>query len=514
MRIIEQLAIEELGIPSILLMENAAIQTAKHCIRFINGLKNPKVIVICGPGNNGGDGMAIARHLFVKGVNVKVIFVGSMDSVKDETSIYLEIIKKLGILMEPAPYLAIPITSNFPAVKSVLSNCDLVVDAMLGTGLDRNVEGSYKDLIELINSYAKYVISVDIPSGIHSDNGQVLGCAVKAAETITFSSPKTGLYVFPGAEYAGTVHVEDITIPSALTGRVETKAEVLTANEAGELLPARSQRSNKGDFGKVMVFAGSDEMPGAAALTCSASYKVGAGLVCACVLPNVAPVIHRWQREVITRIVPEHNGLYFKGSLETLADEINKFNAIVIGPGIGRSPSVSEFVQELLGIIRVPVVLDADALFAVSDNVNVLKKINAPCVITPHPGEMSMLTKHARNPLSVPEILNETISVATWFAKEFKVVTLLKDAHTIIANPDGRYNINTTGNNALSKAGTGDVLAGMIAGFIAQGSDAFTASILSAYYHGKAGEAASCGKSLYGVVAEDVLECVSVLCSK
>jgi NAD(P)H-hydrate epimerase len=505
MRNIEKLAIEELEIPPIILMENAAIKLAEHCFRFINNItannKKAKVLVICGSGNNGGDGMALARHLYIKNIETKIIYMGDVNttaSTKNDQAndavINLKITKNLGI----------PIIqySNKTIIKSDIEAFDLVVDALLGTGLDRNVEGKYKELIEEINCYAKYIISVDIPSGVHSDSGRIMGCAVKANETVTFAYPKVGLYAYPGAEYAGKIHIEDISIPHHLMERIETKAQILTETEANELLPVRAQRANKGSFGKIIVFAGSSEMPGAAALTCSAAYLVGGGLVSAYAVPHVAEVIHHWQREIVTRIVIEKNGMFCKESLNGIAEEINCADVIIAGPGIGRSSDVTEFVRELISIAKAPLVLDADALFAVSKDANILKKLKAPCVITPHPSEMSRLTG-----ISVPDILNNTIETAVNFAKEFNVVTLLKDAHTIIANPDGKYYINTTGTNALSKAGTGDVLTGIIAGFIAQGLDVFSAGVLGAYFHGKAGEDAVGNGSCYSVMAGDLLDC-------
>jgi len=540
MRKIEQTAIEELGIPSILLMENASIRLAEHCFRLIDEVKNPRVLIAAGAGNNGGDGMALARHLHVKGIETKVIYVGDENSAKGNAAVNLAIIRKFGIPINHCTKEMIQGTDRLHEIEFDIKTCDLAVDAMLGTGLDRDVEGSYKYMIETINRYAKCVISVDIPSGVHSDSGQIMGCAVKAAETITFCCPKTGLYAYPGAEFTGKIHVEDISIPHSLIDKIDTEAEILTDREAADMLPVRFMqrssprklRSNKGDFGKVTVFAGSNEMPGAAALACSAAYKVGAGLVRACVLPHVADVINKWQREVVTHNVPEKNGMYIKKCVELSRDGIDNADVIVVGPGIGRSPDVTEFVRELITTVKAPLVLDADALFAVSEDKSILKKLKVPCVITPHPGEMSRLTG-----LSVSEVMSDTIGVAVKFAKEFNLVTLLKDAHTIIANPDGKYFINTTGNSALSKAGTGDVLTGMIAGFIAQNSclkdscypldsccskdssdvfavscgEVFRASALGAFFHGKAGEVAALKTSCYGIMAEDVIEEAAVL---
>ncbi|MCL2410851.1 MAG: NAD(P)H-hydrate epimerase, partial [Treponema sp.] len=323
MRLIEKMAIEELGIPALLLMENAAIRTAEHCFRILGSAKNPKTLIVCGSGNNGGDGMAIARHLHIKGVKTKVLFVGDINTVKGETLTNLKIVQKLGILIEQ-----IHKDSDYANLQTEIESSDLVADAIFGTGLARNVEGDYKKLIEAINRYAKFVVSVDIPSGIHSDTGRIMGCAVKANETITFGFPKTGLFLFPAAEYAGKLHIEDISIPYLLIDRVKPTVEILTDDEAKALLPVRAKRSNKGTFGKVAVFAGSNEMPGAAALACSAAYATGCGLVCAFVLPRVAETIHHWQREIVTCIVPEQNGMYCKKSIESLGDEIN--NASVI----------------------------------------------------------------------------------------------------------------------------------------------------------------------------------------
>ncbi|MDR1839523.1 MAG: NAD(P)H-hydrate dehydratase [Treponema sp.] len=495
---IERMAIEELGIPSILLMENAALCVAKHCLKILDGKKNPRVMIFCGSGNNGGDGMAAARHLHTKGIDVKIVFAADTNNVKGDPAVYFEIIKELGI----------PIETALPDPAAVESY-DLVVDAIFGTGLDRNIDDKYASIIELINNHAKYIVSVDMPSGVHSGTGQIMGCAVKAAETVTFGYPKTGLYVYPGAGCAGKIHIEDISLPVDLIEKIETDAQILTDEEAARLLPVRKKRSNKGSFGRIVVFAGSNEMPGAAALVSSASYTVGGGLVCACVLHDVAAVVHNWQREVVTRILPGKDGMYFKKSLEIAASEINNCGVIVLGPGIGRSHDVTEFVREIISIAEKPLVLDADALFAVAEDVNILKALKAPCVITPHPGEMSRLTG-----LTVAGILDNPVEAAVDFAKKFNVVTLLKDAHTIAAHPNGNFFVNTTGSNALSKAGTGDVLAGMIAGFIAQGSsanastnaDVFTAAMLSAYIHGRAGEAASQVMSNYGVTASDVLK--------
>ncbi|MDR0463590.1 MAG: NAD(P)H-hydrate epimerase, partial [Treponema sp.] len=468
MRKMEQIAIQELGIPSILLMENASIRIAEHCLRYIKNINNPKVLIVCGSGNNGGDGLAVARHLYNRGIDTNILLTCDTFSVKEDAAVNLAIAQNIGMPIEfikPAynytndqSPLNIHSSASASLCENELESHDLIIDAVFGTGLTRNIEGNVRQLIEAVNRYAKYVISVDIPSGVHSDTGRIMGCAVKANETVTLGFPKIGAYLYPGAEYTGKIHIEDISIPDKLIDRIEIKTHFLIESEAMDMLPARKNRSNKGDYGRVLVFAGSNEMPGAAALACSAAYMTGCGLVCACVVKNTASVIHHWQREVVTRIVPEKNGTYCKDSLSvffkngkteisSLSDDIRCASVIVLGPGIGRNADVTEFVQELIKNANAPLVLDADALFAISGNVNILKELKTPCVITPHPGEMSRLTN-----LSVSEILDDTSGAAARFAKEYNTVTLLKDAHTVIANPDGEIFINTTGNNALSKA--------------------------------------------------------------
>ena len=340
-----------------------------------------------------------------------------------------------------------------------------------------------------------------MPSGVSADTGQVLGTAVKADITVTFGFPKIGLILYPGAEYAGKIEIADISLPHGLKAVSEADTSIFTDKEIKECLPIRRPRTNKGSFGRVYAFTGSAGMPGAAVLSASAAYKAGAGYVCACVIPSVAQVMHNSLREAVTRILPEHNGYYCVKSLDAVADELNRADVAYVGPGIGRGAQVREFVFGLIETVQAPMVLDADALNAVSEDVSILKKLKAPCVITPHPGEMSRLTK-----LSVDDILNNTIKTAGEFSREFNVITVLKDARTIAASPDGRFYINVTGSPALAKAGTGDVLTGVISGFIAQGLDPFTAAMAGSYIHGKAGELAGAKLSNYGVLASDLLD--------
>jgi len=505
MRKIEEVAINEFGIPSLLLMENAAAGIAKHCLNALEGKSRPSVAILCGTGNNGGDGFALARLLHGQNIETTVILAGPANALKGgparDAALYMGIVKKLGV-----PILEFS-QAGEEATRACIAQSDLAVDALLGTGLDRDVRGDFLRLIEIINKYAKLVISVDIPSGVNSENGRVMGCAVKAALTVTLGCAKTGLYAYPGAAYAGAVRIDGITLPPALlsaAGGSDGGGAVITDSDARLMLPPRPSRANKGSFGKVLLLAGSDEMPGAAALSASAAYAAGGGLVVACVLPRVASVINCTQREVITRLTGGEGGEFCKGDMAAVEKEMNGADVILAGPGIGRGAGAAGFVSALVAVCQsrqVPLVLDADALFALAGSPDVLRGVKAPCVVTPHPGEMGRLAG-----LSIKEILDCPLEVALGFSRKYNVVTLLKDAHTVIAGPGGGFFINTSGNNALSKAGTGDVLAGLVAGFIAQGMDVLDASALGAYIHGKAGEAAALERSRYGVNAGDLLE--------
>ncbi len=523
MRGIEQDAINEQKIPALILMENAAMRTVAHVRRFLCGNKNCAVIV-CGPGNNGGDGYALARQLFSSGVDVTVITAGKPRT--EDALVNFEIIKNIGI----------PIL-NYPVDKceKALLGADVSVDAVFGVGLTRPLEGIYADLIGLINGSGKNIISLDVPSGMDSDTGRVSGAAVRADCTVTYGYVKTGLLLYPGADYTGEVITEGLSLPPK-----DESAFIRVIEDADipVMLPARKPDSNKGMHGRVCVLAGSAEMPGAAVLCCMSAYKAGAGLVDACVTPEVARVIHAHLPEAVTTILARENfkektlaagvkrrsrfsseirqaGIKDVSRNQIIFQCMKKASVVVAGPGLGQGgvegtsrltglpgAGVNDFVKFILENAECPVVLDADGLNAVSAiGVDCLKKIKPLYVITPHPGEMSRLTG-----LSVAEILKEPLRAAHEFSRNYNVTVLLKGARTVIAAPDGTTYINTSGCAALAKAGAGDALAGIIAGLIAQGAEVCEAAALGAFLHGRAGEKAAEKLSLYGVNARDVID--------
>ena len=480
MRDIEERAIRDISIPSLLLMENAALQTVKH-------IKGRSAVILCGTGNNGGDGLAIARLLHVKGIKVKVVIVGDIKKIKGDALINLQIVQKMDLL------------SDEP-LDRLLASADVVVDALFGTGFRGAAQGdealAIKDINQAVNQpvsgCAAQIISVDIPSGVEADTGRVTGPAVRADLTVTFAVAKVGHILFPGTEFAGRLIVEDISIPKGIISG--PYLEVLDDSDIVALLPPRKARSNKGTYGKVCVLAGCNDMPGAAALCCKAAYRAGAGLVHARVEPEVARVIRTSSHEVITSTA-SYTGF------DDVKDAAQAASVIALGPGIGRGADRQKFVLDVIANSKKPMVIDADGLIAIAAKKSVLKEAKAPIVLTPHPGEMAELCGTA-----IPEVLEDIVGCAQKFAREHGVVVLLKDARTIIAAPNGRTFVNLTGTPALAKAGSGDVLTGIIAAFMAQGIDALLAAASGAFIHGRAGQLAAEKLSTYGVVAGDVAE--------
>lgn len=487
MREIDRKAIES-GIEGITLMENAAKKVADACIKYLKKMNKKSVIVISGKGNNGGDGFAVSRILNDAGYDVEVIFVGDIAAVKGDAYTNLKKIENLKISINP---------DIFDIDKKIMKS-DVVIDALLGTGIHGEIADSYKTIIEEINQYGKYIISVDIPSGVDADNGSIHTVAVNADETITFALPKTGILLYPGAENAGKVRIEDIDIPQNIIDEIDINCNYLTVNEAANLMPIRRKRSNKGTFGKLIVVAGSKNMTGAAYLTVKSGYRVGAGIVYAATVKSAVSVLQTLIPEAVEIGLDESNGRITENAYQTLDKLIKNADAFVIGPGIGISEGTKRFIIRLLqNIGNKPVLIDADGLNNIISCKSIIRNLN--CVITPHIGEMSRLSGK-----SVREILDNTLDTAIQFSKEYGCVTLLKDAHTVIASPDGTSYINLTGNSGMAKGGSGDVLSGIIGGLIAQGMNIFDSAVLGAYIHGTAGDIAAKKYTQYGILSGEI----------
>ena len=497
---IEYDAIEKKGVSSILLMEHAAMSVVNECLKD----KPKNVLIFAGKGNNGGDGLAVARQLLCQSdINTAVVFIGSPDEATKDCKTNLDALRAYD-----ANIIYIENKSDIDGLERIIYATDIVIDAIVGTGLHTKLRELTEMIVTLINEKANYIISVDCPSGVNTNTGEDYGKAIYADKTVTFHLPKIGLMLYPACEHVGELVIGSISLP------VDNSYEIgsyntLTDKEAAQLLPKRVRRSNKGTYGKAMLITGCDLMAGAALIACTAAYRIGAGLVRACVNPYVATVIHNGLPEAVTTILPDKDGKLYGGSFKPIADEINKSSVIAAGCGLGNTKEIFDLVSKIIENAEVPLVLDADALNVLEGKADILKNLKAPCIITPHLKEMARLTG-----LDTDYISEELIAVAGSFSKEYNVITVLKDARTVIALPTGDIYINTTGTPAMSKGGSGDCLTGAIAGLIAQGVNPENAAVLGCYICGKAGELAAEEMSQYGVLASDTANYIPMAIKK
>ncbi len=482
------------------LMELAGQQTAK--LAYNHWLNKPgRVLVVCGGGNNGGDGLVIARYLHLWQVPVSLNFIDS----KGQAAEFVMSTKEANTNKSIARVLGIEMKVIQKASSLDTKGTTLIIDALLGTGVDREVEGLYKDVIERINeirlAQELRVIAVDVPSGINTDNGQTMGTAIKADATATFGYIKCGLLCHPAAELCGELSLIDIGLPPL--GSRAPEVYLSTIGYVSALIPERKANSNKGTFGTLLTIAGSAGMTGAAFLSSRSSLRVGAGLVLLATAKSVLE--HLPPGEVIYKPLPETAQQTID---DTAANEVMEYmktaSAIVLGPGLTTNVNTVLFVKQVLTQLvakkdKLPCLIDADALNALSTFPEIMDIKEKPFVITPHPKELSRLTGQ-----STQEIQADRISAALKAASKFGCIVVLKGAHSIVANPDGRVFVNPTGNASMAKAGAGDVLSGVIGGLLAQKIEPFLAAIAGTYIHGLAGEMASLELGMSSVLANDI----------
>jgi NAD(P)H-hydrate epimerase len=387
-----------------------------------------------------------------------------------------------------------------------LRESDLLVDALLGTGLTSVITGRYADVIDCLNESGRPVIAVDLPSGIHADTGAVLGRAVRADLTVTFGLPKLGLYQNQGLDHAGRVELVDIGIPPAYVTTIESRASLITDSFVRRVLPVRRLSSHKGTFGHAGIIAGSVGKTGAAAMAAKAALRVGAGLVSVAVPAGINDVLEAKLLEAMTVPMPDTKaGTFSRAALDRMKTFMAARTAVAIGPGLSTHPETVELVEALVKLLDRPAVLDADALNALAGRAAILTECKIPPILTPHPGEMARLETDA-----TPQSVNaDRIGIATRFARDRGVFVVLKGARTVIARPDGAAAICPTGNPGMATAGTGDVLTGMIVGLLAQGLPSWEAACAAAYLHGTAGDLAAAARGQAGMIAGDVIERIS-----
>ncbi|MGE4283103.1 MAG: NAD(P)H-hydrate dehydratase [Clostridia bacterium] len=489
--------IEKIGISGAVLMENAALKIVEEIKKTMGEVSFKSVVVFCGKGNNGGDGFAIARHLFNLGANVLVVLMAEVKDIKGEALANLQIIQKLGLKIVQAAN-----GQHLEEIAATLYLCDLVVDAIFGTGIKGNISDAVADVISLINHSGRYVISVDIPSGIHGDTGQVCGICVNADKTVTFTLPKIGLLSYPAADYVGNLVIADISIPKSIVNEQNINVNIIEEEYIKGLIPKRVANSNKGNYGRILIVAGSTGMTGAAALSGLAAVRAGSGLVTVAIPKSLNAIMEMKLTEVMTLpLKDDDRGVLASGSADDILSKMTKTDVLLYGPGLSVSDSIQGILETILKQSDIPVVIDADGINALSANINVLKECKCPIILTPHPGEMSRMTG-----IGIQDIQTRRIEIARSFAESWNVTVVLKGARTVIAHPDGEVFINRTGNSGMATGGTGDVLAGVIASLMGQGLSVRHAAEIGVYIHGVAGDIQCEIRGEYGMIASDLVD--------
>ena len=493
MREADRYCMEKLQMPGIILMETAARSVVDQMVKTCR--KNHKILVICGTGNNGGDGFAIARMLKIKGYSVRIFLAGNPWMLSGDAKINFDMLS--------AYQISVLTQDQASVLEGIINQSDWVVDAMFGTGLDREVAGLNDQIIKYVNKvHARgnlKVLAVDIPSGISGNSGQILGCAIEADETVTFCRLKPGLVLFPGKDYAGKVTVADIGIPDSVPSLKDATQFMLDPEDVPDLIPQRVSRSHKGLYGQLLSVSGSCNMTGAAVLSGRSAYKMGTGLVNVAIPKEAATVVLTCLPEAVTTS-------YTEGNWDWLPQKAQTASAVLAGPGLSQEPYVEEMLYKLFMAVpqQTPLVLDADALNWIAGEKRLADLIRARkgnTILTPHLGEASRLLKW-----SVAEIMQHPVEAAKAISDQYESVAVLKDAMTLVCAPGGQIFYNNTGNNGMSTAGSGDVLAGMIAGLCAQGFSAFRAAYAGVYLHGAAGDLAREIYGSHGMTASNIAE--------
>ena len=501
MKQIDKNTIEVFGVPSLVLMERAALRVVEMIKKEAADAK--KTLVVCGTGNNGGDGMAVARMLYLEGNDVEVWLIGNPEKCSEETKKQYDILKAYGIpVVEQKEGFCEQFYAQKPDVEEEQAQIQtqiqmqtqiqaqtqtaytLIIDALFGIGLSRNVEGIHREAIEEMNRLEGTKIAVDIPSGIHADSGAVMGSCFYADHTVTFAYNKTGLCLYPGADAAGQIHIADIGITKESFLEKEPQMLMPQAEDLTRL-PKRKADSNKGTYGKVLVIAGSEEMSGAAYFSAKAAYLSGCGLV--------KVFTHEKNRTMLTTRLPEAIPVTYDGKKnlkESLIAAVQWADVLVLGPGLGRSDTARQIVKLTIQTAAVPIIVDADALNLLSEELEILKGPHTDLIVTPHLGEMSRLV----------DMPTED------FSREYNVICVLKDTRTITSIPYGKTYVNTSGNHGMATAGSGDVLTGIIAGLLAGGLTPEDAAVLGVCVHGLSGDAMVEKTGYYSLMAEDILD--------
>ena len=479
MRNIDSYCIDVLGIPGIILMENAALKVMKNIPE-----NNKKFVIVCSSGNNGGDGFVVARHLLNRGNYVEVFFLGSDENMSADALVNFNIIRNMG-----AKIIEVNNNEELEILRESIIKSEITIDAIFGTGLSREVKGIYSLAITIMNENSKYILSIDVPSGFECNSGKVMGNCIRSNKTVTFELYKRGFISYDAESITGEIVIEKIGIPKAIVDKFHEDEYIMDIDFIKGLIKKRNKYSHKGDYGRTLILAGSAGFTGAAYISTQAAVRSGAGLVTLGCDSSIQNILSGKLVEAMT--VSTNDEI----RLDSL---ITKSDSIAIGPGLGNNNCTLNLLKKVLLNSKCPVVIDSDGLNVLEGNLEILKNKKCQIVLTPHMGEMARISG-----FSIDEINKNKIDIAKEFAKKHKVVLLLKGFNTIIT--DGKtVQINPTGSSAMASGGMGDCLTGIIASFISQGYDIMTAACIGAYIHGYSGDKLS--KKMFCVNANHIIE--------
>jgi NAD(P)H-hydrate epimerase len=494
---IDHKTIFEFGLPGEVLMENAG----RGCVRVLTeniNLSDKKVLVVCGPGNNGGDGFVIARYLLKKAADIKIILLSGAGKLQGDALLNYKRAKKLNIqIIEESE------TFN-ETLKGAVKNSDIVIDAIFGTGLKSGPSGIFGEIIDYINNSNKFVMAVDIPSGTNGDTGKTLEKTIKADICATFGFAKPAHYIEPGKKNRGKLFVIDIGIPHSVSDQFEENINILTKEYIKTLFKKRAPESHKGNFGHLGIIAGSKNKTGAALLCSKAAHRSGAGLVTLCT-PCDSDTSQSFNETMKFGSYSE-KGEFAENSVDQIREFIKDKTAIAAGPGMGTGKGAKKIIEFLLNETDIPVLIDADGLNIISEKRELLDYLDKRIILTPHPKEMSRLTG-----VSTEEILSDQIKAAREFAKKYKCILVLKTSSSIIAFPDGKIKINTSGNPGLATGGSGDILSGITGAFLANKMTIENAALAAVFIHGYSADITSLQKGPFGYLPSETADNIPIV---
>ena len=499
MREADRRTIEDIGIASLVLMENAGRQVVAAIEATYGALLDGRVVVLCGRGNNGGDGFVVARALLQRGTSVSVFLMGRVADVRGDARVNLDVLGRLGLTV-----VEIGDSPAWELHASEVTTADLIVDAMFGTGLKVPLSGLLETVVADVNSTGVPVVAIDLPSGLSADSHEANGPSIEATLTVTLAAPKLPLVLPPAERRAGDVVIADVGIPSAIIDELDgPRVELLTRSAMKDLIVPRTPDSHKGDYGHVLIVAGSSGKSGAAHLAAVGALRSGAGLVTVATARSAQPIVASLGAEYMTEALGESADGLDLDDVDRVLDMAR--DVVALGPGLGQGSATRQFITTLVDRATVPLIIDADGLNAFAGNAgSLIGRDGRAVIITPHPGEMARLVG-----LSNHDVQANRLDIAREFATSHRLYVVLKGHRTLVATPDGKVFINPTGNPGMATGGTGDVLCGVVAAWLAQLLDAEAACKLAVYVHGLAGDLAeaSCGDA--PMTARDVSDHLS-----